>query len=266
MINDKTIVIDALALMEETLHRLAGMIDPPQMTDIYPGRRAPRYAKQGVKQVIVPKMARVVSTSRAAIVLLEASYLIEHAALVRMVEETVEDIMFLARGLELGLQPEHHEYLASFYPEYYKSVRSSGIPDLNERPEFKRWKLRKYIDAMYAGGPVLPDGETVGSLIKRTYAVNSGYVHGNCSQLMELYGANPPGYHVSGVPHPSAPAAFAKYLRHSIEMAVVSFAAAANGFGDHESAGRIVRFAVRQGIVSAQSAAGAPRGQEPTAD
>jgi hypothetical protein len=32
---------------------------------------------------------------------------------VRMVEETVEDIMFLARGLELGLQPEHHEYLAS---------------------------------------------------------------------------------------------------------------------------------------------------------
>jgi len=86
------------------------------------------------------------------------------------------------------------------------------------------------------------------------------------SQLMELYGGNPSGYHVSGVPHPSAPAAFAKYLRHSIEMAVVSFAAAAKGFGDHELAGRIVLFAVRQGIVSEHSAAGVPRGQEPTAD
>jgi hypothetical protein len=206
-----------------------------------------------------------VRSPRAAIMLLKASYLIEHAALVRMVEETIEDIMFLVRGLEVGLQSEHHEYLALFYPEYFKSVRSSGIPDLNERP-FSRWKLRKYIAMQCMRGPLLPDGETVGSLIKRTYAVNSGYVHGNCSQLMELYGGNPSGYHVSEVPHPSAPDAFAKYLRHIIEMAVVSFAAAAKGFGDHELAGRIVLFAVRQGIVSAHSAAGVPRGQEPTAE
>jgi len=232
-------VTEALDLMEAALHQLAASIDAPVMTALHGGRPAHRYSKQGIEQAIVPKMARVISTTRAALLLLEASYLGEYNALKRMVDEAVEDIMFLARGLELGAKDEHQEYLDSFFTEYWKDGSHPDVPDLHKRPEFSRYKLRKYMDDLYTNGPTLPGDAKVSGLMRRSYTVDSGYVHGNCSQLMELYGGNPPSYHVSGVPHPTAILGAALTLLYSVAMALTTFATAARAFGDAELTERL---------------------------
>lgn len=230
--NGMKAVAESLDLMEEALHQLAAMIDAPQMVKLHGGRPAHRYAKQGVEQAIVPKMARVISTARAATLLLDAFYFGEFNALKRMVDETVEDVMFLARGLELGLRDEHQEYLASFFTEYWKDGPHPEVPEVNKRPEFNRYKIRKYMDELYTNGPALPGDAKVSSLMKMSYVVDSGYVHGNCSQLMELYGGNPPAYHVSGVPHPTAGLAAGLSMIYSVAMALTTFATTSRAFGD----------------------------------
>jgi hypothetical protein len=226
------LITESLALMEDTLHKLAATLDPPQRVELHGGRPASRYTKRGVEQAIIPKMARIVSTTRAAILLLEASYFNEFKALKRMVEEAVEDVMFLARGLELGLREVHQKFLDSFYAEYWKDGAHPEVPDVIDRPPFQRHEIRKYMDELSIGGPAFPGDVKVSRLMKMSYQVDSGYVHGNCSQLMELYGGNPPRYHVSGVPHPTEMLGAALSLKYSLAMALTTFATTARAFGD----------------------------------
>jgi hypothetical protein len=137
------------------------------------------------------------------------------------------------------VKDEHQEYLDSFFTEYWKDGPHPEVPDVIKRPEFSRYKIRKYMDDLYANGPALPGDAKVSSLMRMSYLVDSGYVHGNCSQSMELYGGNPPRYHVSGVPHPTAPLGAALSLLYSVAMALTTFATAARAFGDAELTERL---------------------------
>ncbi len=225
-------VRESLLLMEEVTHRIASMIEPPQVVKLYGDKVAPRYSKQGLEQAIVPKMAGVVSSTRAALLLLEAHYYVEHSAVMRMAEEANEDIMFLARGLELGAKEAHQEFLDTFFTEYWQEGKNPELPDLISRPEFKRFKIRKYMDELHANGPALPGGINIGGLMKTSYVVDSGYVHGNCPQLMERYGGNPPKYHVAGIPDPSAMLRATLSLSYGVTRALITFATVARAFGD----------------------------------
>jgi hypothetical protein len=227
----------ALKNMEDTMHQLASRVPRPQRIP-YKDSFVFRYVEKSVHQALVQKLARLVSGLHAAHLLMEAGFVQEQASLQRILDEISEDISFLAFAVVYGdSTPLHKTYLDAFFQEEFDP--DDPVVSSKERAAVPRKKIRAYIDRVASG----PKGSSKHLDASRTVSkAYSGYVHAASPQIMDMYGGNPPRFHVRGMRRTE------RHLEHSADLwnyfyrGILAFGFAAKAFGDEELFGSIRKF------------------------
>ena len=94
-----------------------------------------------------------------------------------------------------------------------------------------RKKIRAYIAQIEGRGLDPSRGVALGNTISKAY---SGYIHGASPHIMEMYGGNPPHFHVTGMRHTP------RFIEHQDDLwnyfyrGICAFGFAAKAFGDEE--------------------------------
>jgi hypothetical protein len=175
-----------LEIMDGTHASFAEGVPPPQKIQIE-NCFTYRYVEQTLEQVIVQKLARIVTGLRSAQILISHGFLQEAATLQRSVDEAQEDITFLIYGRIADKCTKDHEiYLKSFWSDSAES--KAALP----RP-----RIRDFIaeaEATLING----SADAVVKPIKQIYAVYSGYAHASSVHVMELFDGNPPTWRLQG--------------------------------------------------------------------
>ncbi|MBW2738720.1 MAG: hypothetical protein JRE64_07675 [Deltaproteobacteria bacterium] len=155
-----------------------------------------RYREKDIYQAIILKLARAQSAVRAAYVLLKNGFLQEQAILHRVIDETNEDILFLAYAVTNDTITDlHNRFLDAFWEE---EIDESGnmIDSKQKRPMIPRKKIRAYIAGVEGVALDPSRGIELSRTLSKTY---SGFVHGASPQIMDMYVGNPPRFHTNGM-------------------------------------------------------------------
>ncbi len=220
------------------MHVLVSRVSPPQSLP-YKDSHVFRYVEKTVHQALVQKLARLVSGLHAVNLLWSKGFVQEQASLQRMLDEITEDISFLSfSAINQDTTVLHKTYLDAFFQGEFDP--NSLVVSSQERPTVSRKKVRAYIDRMGSG----PKGSSKQLEAARTVSKTfSGYVHAASPQIMDMYGGNPPRFHVRGM------LGTGRHLEHSADLwnyfyrGIVAFAIAAKAFGDDELFALIRAFA-----------------------
>jgi hypothetical protein len=184
----------ALAHMEHTANDLARRVAQPRPIP-FKGDFVFRYVEKTVHQALVQKLARIVSTLHAARLLMGRGFVQEQASLQRVLDELQEDVTFLAFGVIFNDETElHRAYLDAFYEEEFDA--DSALASTPKRGMVPRKKIRAYIARVGGAAPDAPQGAEAARTISKA---SSGYVRGASPQIMDMYGGNPPGFHMRGM-------------------------------------------------------------------
>ena len=224
--------------MESTLHSLSVRVEPPQWVQIG-NQFAFRYAEKSIQQAIVQKLAKIVSALHAAHLLLSTGFIQEQGALHRMLDEFQEDAVFLCYALiKNDLTQLHQSYLQAFYMEEFDKP-DDPLASTQKRPMIKRDKIRAYL-ARIDG--VNNDPYTAERARRSLSKAFSGYVHGASPHIMEMYGGEPPRFHVRGLKGSPLYDDHAYDLWNYFYRSACTFAIAAKAFGDDPLFARIQKF------------------------
>lgn len=228
----------ALKSMDSTVAVLETRVPKPQRIP-FSGSFVYRYVEKTLHQALVQKLARYVTSLRAACLLMEHGFVQEQAALQRVLDEIQEDITFLAFGVVFGsVTPLHEEYLDAFYQEEFDAITGSATSQA--RPMKSRKKIRAYI-ARAEGHAEDPSGGVENArTVSKTY---SGYVHAASPQIMDMYGGNPPHFHVRGMRGTERHDEHREDLWNYFYRGILAFAFAAKAFGENELFIEISKFA-----------------------
>ena len=182
------------ARLERATYEIANSIVPPEEVFFGDGFRY-RYQEKGLNQAIVLKLVRQASLLRAAKILCDLGHGHEQAILQRAMDESFEDVQFLCGPL-LGRErtTRHDEYLDYFFQEEFTDpVDPSGSQ--NHRGMVSSEKIRAYNARQYSK----EDVERASRASKTIFKAYSGFVHGHSVHILDLYGGNPPQFHMAGV-------------------------------------------------------------------
>ena len=227
----------ALAHMELTVHSLAKRVPQPQDVP-YKDGFVSRHVEMTVHQALVQKLARQVSSLHATRLLMTCGFVQEQAALQRVLDELQEDVTFLAFGVIFKKwTPLHDDYLAAFFEEEFDA--ETAINSTQKRPMISRKKIRAWIASMEIGLDQ-SRGVEVTRTISKAY---SGYVHAASPHIMDMYGGNPPVFHMRGMLGTPRHAEHRADLWNYFYRAIIAFGFAAKAFGDDELLATIREFA-----------------------
>lgn len=218
----------SLASMERTVHALAATVPSPQRIPYKDGFQF-RYVEQTVHQALVQKLARTVSTLHATRLLMEHGFVQEQASMQRILDELQEDITFLCFGIIFQKWSKlHDEYLAAFFEEEFDA--DTAMESSQKRPMIPRKKIRAAIASMEIGL-----NQNKGVEVTRTVSkAYSGYVHAASPHLMDMYGGNPPKFHMRGMRGTPLYAEHRADLWNYFFRGIISFGFAAKAFGDEK--------------------------------
>ena len=184
-----------LSELEKAFNVLESQIDKPQFVK-RGSRDVFRYENPTIKAAIIQKLARVISGLHASLVLLQAGFVQELGAILRTLDEFNEDIIFLCQSLSDGkLTDLHKKYLDSFYQEEFNEPDNPFLSEQN-RPTIPRRKIHAAISNI-PGFNLNPSDHK--ELLRTLSQAYSGYVHGASVHIMDMYGGNPPHYHITGM-------------------------------------------------------------------
>lgn len=227
----------ALAAMERTVHILALRVPAPQPVP-YMDSFVFRYIERSVHQALVQKLARLVSTLRAARLLMHHGYVQEQAVLQRVLDELEEDVTFLSYGVIRGENTDLlRAYLDAFYEEEFDA--DSALESTQKRPMPPRKKIQAYIAGVDGG---LLDPSTAIEVSRTIHKTYSGYVHGASPHIMDMYGGNPARFHMSGMLGTPRHEDHRDDLWNYFYRGAMAFGFAAKAFGDDELFHRIHQF------------------------
>lgn len=219
---------EAIAAMTSALRRFEAAVAAPQKVP-HKGSFVYRYSNKGLREALVQKMARSISGLNAVGVLLAAGYVQEVGILFRTLDETHEDIAFLATAKSNGAYTERHKkFLDAFYAEAVFS-RPEGSLDIPKPDLLPRKKVRAHTMNTLGKGlnvsQALSVSESIGTAC-------SGYVHGASENIMDLYGGDPPHFHVTGMLGTPRIATFAADAQNYIYRGLMATIMCAIAFGD----------------------------------
>ena len=155
-----------------------------------------RYREKNIHQAIVQKLARLISGLHAARLLLFAGFIQEQAAMHRMLDEFTEDAIFLSYGIISNeIMPLHLRFLDAFYLEEFDNP-CEPLKSTQKRPMISREKIQAYLANIE---DVTKDPYTAQRASRSISKSFSGFVHGASPHTMEMYGGDPPQFHVRGL-------------------------------------------------------------------
>jgi hypothetical protein len=226
-----TLYDQALFNMEKTVHTLAARVVPPTRVP-YKDTFVFRYVEKTLHQAIVQKLARYVSGLYAARLLMEHGFVQEQGALQRILDEIQEDISFLSFPVIFSeITDLHKRYLEAFYEEEFD--KETAYKSTQKRPMIRRQKIRAYIARMNSEHTGF--GQTESSENARTVSKGySGYVHAASPHIMDMYGGDPPRFHVSGMLYTPRHTEHRRDLWNYFYRGIISCSFAAKAFGEDE--------------------------------
>lgn len=218
----------ALRNMEATLHALEKRVPAPKLIP-FGHDFAFRCMERTIHQALLQKLVRVVSGLHAARILLDHGFVQEQAALQRMLDEFQEDIMFLADAVIFNdLTELHQQYLSAFWEEEFDKP-GNPLESTQKRPMVSRKKIRAYI-ARVEGAALDPSrGIELSRTVSKAY---SGFVHAASPHIMDLYGGDPPRFHLRGMLGIIRMDEHREDLWNYFYRGIIAFAFAAKAFGD----------------------------------
>lgn len=191
----RPLYLQTITVLTNTFKRLERQVPPPQQVQFRDGFVF-RFVEQTLEQALLLKLARLVTGLRAVDVLLQAGLLQEMAATCRMLDEICEDITFLTVPLTNDKITELHErYLHGFWAEEFQDAANTLAR--HQKPDTpRRSKIQAYINRVLNSDVNSSIMSDVGHAVSSTY---SGYIHASAVQVLDLYGGNPPHFHVEGM-------------------------------------------------------------------
>ncbi len=187
--------LQTITVLTNAFKRLELQVPPPQQVPFRDGFVF-RFVQQSLEQALLLKLARLVTGLRAVDVLFSAGLLQEMAATCRMLDEIGEDVSFLAAPLTNDEITElHKRYLLGFWAEEFEDTNDTLAR--HQKPDTpRRSKIQAYVHRI-----LNPDGNSsqmsdVSQAVSSTY---SGYIHSSAAQVLDLYGGDPPHFHVEGM-------------------------------------------------------------------
>lgn len=187
--------IETLSVLQRAFARIESKIDKPAFVK-RGSYHVFRYEKQSIEAAVIQKLARVISGLHASLLLLSGGFVQELGVIFRTLDEFNEDILFLCQAIRTGKVTElHRKYLDIFYQEEFDK------PDNPFLSEQKRATIsRRKIHAAIANIPETTLNPSDGKELRRTLSQTySGYIHGASVHIMDMYGGNPPRFHLSGM-------------------------------------------------------------------
>lgn len=183
------------SMLEEAFHQIESMLPKPVLVK-HGDDHVFRYQNQTAETAAIQKCARIVSGLNSSLVLLKAGHYQELGANFRMLDEFIEDTIFLCEAIRTGEYTElHDEYLKYFFQEEFDCPENPFLSSQN-RPTISRRKIQAAL-ARSEGNEVNPsDSQELLRTISQSY---SGFVHGASAHVMEMYGGDPPRYYLEGM-------------------------------------------------------------------
>lgn len=219
---------EAVEAMTRTFRQLELAITSPQKV-VHRDSFVYRYANKGIHEALLQKLARSLSGLNAVAALLDAGYVQEVGVLFRTLDEIQEDIFFLASAKTNGARTERHtQYLEAFYSEAVFS-RPEGSLDIPKPNLVPRKKIRAHTMSVLGQGVNVSQALAAGEGVSTAY---SGYVHAASENIMDMYGGNPPCFHVQGMLGTSRIAACAQDAENYVYRGLMATIVVAKAFGD----------------------------------
>lgn len=187
--------IETLPVLQNAFAHLEGKIEKPVFIkrgsyDVF------RYEKQSIEAAVIQKLARVISGLNASLLLLRGGFVQEICVIFRTLDEFNEDIFFLCQAIRTGEITElHRKYLDSFYQEEFDEPDNPFLSE-QKRPTISRKKIHAANANMPESEMNRSDGKELFRTLSQAY---SGYIHGASVHIMDMYGGNPPQFHLSGM-------------------------------------------------------------------
>lgn len=182
-------------VLEKAFQAVESIVPPP----VYVSRGAYevfRFENQSIEAAVLQKCARLVSGLNASLVLLKTGYVQELGALFRMLDELNEDILFLCQAIRTGeITDLHKKYLSVFYQEEFDIPDNPFLSTQNRR-SIQRKNIHAAISRIPDQALNPSDAQELHRTLSRGY---SGFVHAASTHVMDMYGGNPPRFHVSGM-------------------------------------------------------------------
>jgi hypothetical protein len=156
-----------------------------------------------------------------------------------MLDEFQEDVTFLSYGVIYNDITElHRTYLTAFYEEEFDKP-DDAVGSTQKRPMVSRQKVRAYLARIEGSGLDPSRATEVTRTLSKAY---SGYVHGASPHIMEMYGGNPPQFHVAGLRGSPLYPDHQDDLWNYFYRGICAFGFAAKAFGDEGLFGSIRKF------------------------
>ena len=226
--------------LEATVHRLAKHVPAPQRIRTN-NSFGFRHVEKSLHQAIVQKLARMVSTLYATRLLLNHGFVQDVGALKRILDEIQEDILFLLSGIE-NQSPLHREFLDAFFEEEFDA--DTALESTQKRPMIPRKRIRAHNARVISSIPNSPfDPSRTTEILRTIDKAYSGYVHAASPQIMELYGGNPPLFHMSGMLETPLAKTHREDFWNYICRSIYAFGIVAKAFGDDVTWGNIRDYA-----------------------
>lgn len=236
--NIDALYLQTLQSMESTLHSLSARVEPPRRVQMG-NEVAFRYTEKSIHQAIVQKLAKVVSGLHAARLLLSAGFIQEQGALHRMLDEFQEDAVFLCYALINNKVTElHQKYLHAFYMEEFDKP-DDPMGSAQKRPMVSRDKIQAYLARIEGVTKDPYKAQKANRVVSKAF---SGYVHGASPHIMEMYGGEPPRFHVRGMKGTPLYDDHAFDLWNYFYRGACAFGIAAKAFGHDELFARIRKY------------------------
>lgn len=222
--------LEAVVAMENAFIRLGSAIDRPipvTCRDSF----VFRYANKGIYEALIQKLARNISGLNAVYVLLANGFVQEAGVIFRTLDEIQEDILFLATSdPSVSMTERHQKYLDAFYADSVLSrpEGSLNIPKPNLVP---RKKILAHTFEVLGAGVNVTQGLVASESLGTAY---SGYVHAASENIMDMYGGDPPHFHLRGMLGTPRIDSCAKDAQNYVYRGLMTTAVTAKAFGDRE--------------------------------
>ena len=229
---------EAVEAMTRAFRQMERALTPPQRVS-HSNSFVFRYERKGIHEALLQKLARSISGLNAVAVLLNSGYVQEIGVLFRTLDEIHEDIFFLATAETNAAKTERHDqYLRAFYSEaiFSRPKDSLQIPKPNMVP---RKKIRSHTMNTLGQGVDISQALAAGESVGTAY---SGYVHAASENIMDMYGGDPPHFHLTGMQGTPRISAFTRDAQNYIYRGFMATIAVAKAFGDEPLIDELYKF------------------------
>ena len=237
-----------MSLARELIDRLDGWVNelavplmPPRVVSEGDDRVRLEFREHIPHAVMVGKLVRAVSGLRGALLLAEAGYVVECAALLRMVSDFCTEVSAIGEALNRG--GELPREVRNFVNQYFTpKERTPEEYIAKEHPRYvSRTELMKAEVRLAEGTPV--DGERLRTFHRFLNMTYDSYVHGAYETTMELYNPSTGVFAMRGHPEASKRQEFVAnvFLKMHEVVVAVEFTAAVTAHAEVFKAAREAR-------------------------